>query len=178
MTIKERINALLMKYEEAVAPAPVIELAEYTTVDGTVVKCSGELAEGAALTVMGAEGEGPAPDGVYELDNGKILTVSGGVIGKIEEKEGEPTAEYALKADFDTATIKLNDEIKNLTALVTTLSESLKTLGGQQKEALQLMQEFAAIEPNPTTPLPNQTTDAKSERLKSIAESLKNLKNK
>lgn len=177
MTIKERIEKLLLRLEDqTVAP---VALAEYTTVDGTVIKCSGELAEGATIAVLGEGGETPAPDGVYELDNGKVLTVANGAITKVEEKAMEPTTEYALKADFDAAQLAFTEKITALEALVNSQSELIQKLTGQQKEALTLMQEFAAIEPAPTTQLANNQPSPKDERLAAFSASLQNLnKNK
>lgn len=172
MTIKERIEKLLMSFEGEPAP---IALAEYTTTDGAVIKCAGELAEGVAVTVMGEGGEVPAPDGVYELDNGKVITVANGMISKMGEKEGEPTTEYALKADFDAAQLAFNEKLANFEQLVTKLSAQIETLTGGQKDTLKLMQEFAAIEPAPEKKPANIAPDAKEQRLAGIKESLNKL---
>ena len=70
--------------------ATSVELAEATLADGTVVKVEGELAEGKALLVVTEEGEIPAPEGIHETSDGKLITVdAGGVITAIEEKPEE-----------------------------------------------------------------------------------------
>ena len=66
-----------------------IQLAEATLVDGTIVKAD-SFSEGAAIFVVTEEGDIPAPVGVHETTDGKLVTVEEeGVIAKVEEKEME-----------------------------------------------------------------------------------------
>ena len=78
-----------------------VELAEATLVDGTIVKAE-SLEEGAALFVVTEEGEIPAPVGVHETADGKLITVEEeGIIAKVEEKPmDEPEVEVANE-EFD-----------------------------------------------------------------------------
>jgi hypothetical protein len=78
--------------------ATSVELAEATLADGTVVKVEGELAEGKALLVVTEEGEIPAPEGIHETSDGKLITVdAGGVITAIEDKPEEVVEEMAAE---------------------------------------------------------------------------------
>lgn len=63
-------------------------------VDGTAVKVSGDaLVEGAKVSVVTAEGEIPAPDGVHELEDGSKIETKEGIIAKVEEAVKEAEAE-------------------------------------------------------------------------------------
>ena len=78
--------------------ATSVELAEATLADGTVVKVEGELAEGKALLVVTEEGDIPAPEGIHETSDGKLITVdAGGVITAIEDKPEEVVEEMAAE---------------------------------------------------------------------------------
>ncbi len=78
--------------------AEVVELAEATLVDGTVVKAD-SFEEGAAIVVVTEEGEIPAPVGVHETTDGLLVTVEEeGVIAKVEEKEMEVEEEVVEEA--------------------------------------------------------------------------------
>ena len=61
----------------------------------------GELAEGTAVFVEGEEGRTPAPDGEYTLEDGLVVTVEGGLVSAIEERQSEPEPEAEPIPDSD-----------------------------------------------------------------------------
>lgn len=61
----------------------------------------GELAEGTAVFVEGEEGRTPAPDGEYTLEDGRVVTVEGGLVSAIEERQSEPEPEAEPIPDSD-----------------------------------------------------------------------------
>ena len=61
----------------------------------------GELAEGTAVFVEGEEGRTPAPDGEYTLEDGRVVTVEGGLVSAIKERQSEPEPEAEPIPDSD-----------------------------------------------------------------------------
>lgn len=100
-----------------------IELAEATLVDGTIVKAE-SLTEGAALFVVTEEGEIPAPVGVHETTDGKLITVEEeGIIAKVEEKEMEEvvveeTAEFSSEDFLNKVAELINSKFSELEAKI------------------------------------------------------------
>jgi hypothetical protein len=101
MNAKEALKEIrVMLGMEPKAEATSIELAEATLVDGTVVKVEGELEEGKSLVVVTEEGDVPAPEGVHETSDGKLITVdASGVIISIEDKPEEEAVEQEMEAE-------------------------------------------------------------------------------
>lgn len=85
---------------ETVPNETEIELAEAELVDGTIVKAD-SFTEGAALFVVTEEGDIPAPVGVHETTDGKLVTVEEeGIIAKVEDKPEEAEAEEKPVDEF------------------------------------------------------------------------------
>ena len=87
-----------------------IELAEAELVDGTIVKAD-SFTEGAALFVVTEEGDIPAPVGVHETTDGKLVTVEEeGIIAKVEDKPEEAAVEES-EAELEVEnTVSLSEE--------------------------------------------------------------------
>lgn len=90
--IKTGIDNILAKLNILGAKTPQNMMVKLK--DGQEIEVT-ELKEGSDTT---------APDGVHELEDGKKITVTGGKITKIEEKEAEPATEDAK--DKEIATLK------------------------------------------------------------------------
>lgn len=89
-----------------------IELAEATLVDGTIVKAD-SFVEGATLVVVTEAGDIPAPVGVHETADGKLITVEvEGVIAKVEDK---PAEEQVLE---ETQEFSSEDFLKSIADLI------------------------------------------------------------
>lgn len=90
---------------------------EVKTADGGVLKIDG-MTVGASVMVVTETDEMPAPDGVYELEDGTKLTVKDGVIESIGEKEPEVEVEPAPEP-------MENESLKELFDLLKTFVESV-----------------------------------------------------
>lgn len=105
---------------ETVPNETEIELAEAELVDGTIVKAD-SFTEGAALFVVTEEGDIPAPVGVHETTDGKLVTVEEeGIIAKVEDKPEEAVVEES-EAEFEN-TVSLSEEA------VATIMKSLEAI--------------------------------------------------
>jgi hypothetical protein len=115
-------------------------------VDGTQIKVSGDaLVEGAKVTVVTAEGEIPAPDGVHELEDGSKVETKDGIIAKIEEAvkeaEGEmpemegPEVEVSVPVGMEKEVmelvkefvLKMGDKIKKMEDNMSSLSNEFES---------------------------------------------------
>lgn len=113
-----------------------IALAEYELVDGTMVKCEGDLSVGKQLSVVTDEGDVPAPEGKHELTDGRVVSVDAeGVITEIEEvAEEEAPAEEEAAEEFETeeTTIALNeDAVGRMMDALGNIAESITALEGR-----------------------------------------------
>ena len=122
---------------EADAETVSVELAEITLVDGTVVKVDGELAEGKALVVVTEEGDIPAPEGIHESSDGKLITVDAeGTIVAVEDKpveeveqemEAEEPVSEQPESNPDEASFS-EDFLAKVAGLISPLNERLDAI--------------------------------------------------
>jgi regulator of replication initiation timing len=69
------------------------KFAEVKLKDGTIMRYEGDTPMvGMPVMVVTAEGELPAPDGKYEMEDGSLLDVQGGIVAAIEPKAAEAPA--------------------------------------------------------------------------------------
>ncbi len=71
-----------------------VQLSSATAKDGKVLSYEGDLATGVAIMIEGA----PAPDGDYELEDGSMVSVSGGVVTAIKPKQSDVQPEQMKEA--------------------------------------------------------------------------------
>jgi len=74
----------------AVDIKPVEKFEDLVLATGEVAQVEPEVIVGAAVVLVQDEELVPAPDGSWELADGRIITTEGGVITEIEEIEDEP----------------------------------------------------------------------------------------
>jgi len=111
MNINEKLQNIIAKLTvklnaEPIIPEAIVEFMEAVLKDGTLVKYKA-LAVGEALTVIGVEGEMPAPDATHELENGTLITTVGGIITEVVE---------ATAPDMEAKFSALQKVIENLEA--------------------------------------------------------------
>lgn len=142
---------------EPEAEAVSVELAEITLVDGTVVKVEGELAEGKALVVVTEEGEIPAPEGIHESSDGKLITVDAeGMIVAVEDKPVEEapqemeaeapvagSAEPVVEPQVEMAAFS-EDFLAKVAGLISPLNERLDAIEAKFSGLNSEFQEFSA----------------------------------
>ena len=138
---------------EAEAEVKSVELAEVTLVDGTVVKVEGELAEGKMLVVVTEEGEIPAPEGIHETSDGKLITVDAeGMITAVEDKpveevEQEMEAEEPISEQPESNPNEVSfseDFLAQVAGLITPLTERLDAIEAKFSGLSSEFQEFSA----------------------------------
>jgi hypothetical protein len=177
-------------FELEVAESQIVSVKEIFVdaklVDGTAIKVSGEgLVEGAKVTVVTAEGEIPAPDGVHELEDGTKVETKDGIIAKIEEvvakAEGEvpemekPEVEVSIPVGGEEEMIQLVKEF------VSKMGEKIKKMEEQMST---LSTDFNSFRKEPAskkiadgkTEKFNKTDDYMDSKLEAIAALRKNNK--
>lgn len=108
--------------------------AEVKTMDGVVLKVDGDVAVGNAVMVVTDQGEVPAPDGEYELEDGTKLEIEGGLIKEIgtmmpEETpapEGTPTPEMMPANEMEQLFEMLKAFMENVSEKMVAMDEQLK----------------------------------------------------
>lgn len=160
MTVQEaldKIKAIAFNLApEPVAPAPVVEPValgtEYKTVDGLVLSID-KLEEGGSVMIDGQ----PAPDGDLTLEDGTLLSVSGGLIAVITP--GAPVAEdpaqmqkqfaeefQAFKDEFNTHKNAFNQIQTDFAAAKETITKQDEAIKGLL-EVVQSLGQVAVAQP-------------------------------
>ncbi len=136
--------------ETEVQPAETeVELAEAALVDGTIVKAD-SFSEGAALFVVTEEGDIPAPVGVHETTDGKMITVEEeGIIAKIEDKVEEEAEVEETEAEFDN-TVSLSEEV--VASITNSLTEIANKLVEMEGRITTVDEQFHAFKNEPAAP--------------------------
>ena len=134
----EKIKSMLFGEEMqpvAAAPAPVEaqKFEDYKLKSGAVVSID-KLEVGGSVTLDGA----PAPDGEHELENGKVIVVSGGLISEVKEPVSvEPSVEIEVEAmkklpgmfsDMENGVNALKELVENQAKTIENQQESLKQM--------------------------------------------------
>lgn len=114
MNIKEELNALITKANDWLSKVKAEKDGQKVALsDGKELSFSGEFAEGTEIKL----GETPAEDGVYELADGRKLTVKDGKYMSIELKAVDPDP---VK--------KISDELEAMKVSFAAQAEELKTV--------------------------------------------------
>lgn len=123
---QDKINAILKKVGLSATEEPQAKqfLASAKLVDGSEIHTTGEaFAAGGDCYFKDADGKDvPAPDGNYEMEDGKMVSVTGGVITAVEEKKAEESEDMKKVVDENTALRSAITDIK------TTLSAEIERL--------------------------------------------------
>jgi len=190
VSLEDGTYKLKENFELEVAESQIVSVKEIFVdaklVDGTAIKVSGEgLVEGAKVTVVTAEGEIPAPDGVHELEDGTKVETKDGIIAKIEEvvaqADGQmpdmekPEVEVSIPVGGEEEMIKLVKEF------VSKMGEKIKKMEEQMST---LSTDFNSFRKEPAakkiadgkTEKFNKTDDYMDSKLEAIAALRKNNK--
>lgn len=107
MTAKEALSQIKALFadenpQDVTSASPVEQFKEYQLADGNVVMID-NLAVGGKVTVMGSEGEIPAPAGDHILSDGQVITTDeAGVITEIQT----PKIEVEVEKENETELLK------------------------------------------------------------------------
>jgi len=118
--------------------------------DGTELVIEGDLTEGVAVYVVTDEGPISLPDGSYELEDGKLLTVMDGLITDVSEApvedEEAPVVEEAEadpEPEAETETeVSLEDKIVSIEERISALEEKLTSVEQSADESKQENQDL------------------------------------
>lgn len=130
-------------------------------VDGTDIKVEGDsLIEGAKVSVVTAEGEIPAPDGVHEIEDGTKVETKDGIIAKIEEAISEAPAMEAPESEVEVSIpVEAKDEMVQLVKeFVSKMGEKIKKMEEQMSS---LSSDFNSFKKEPAA---KKIADGKTEK--------------
>lgn len=157
----EKIKSMLFGDEEKQMAVPVPaepqKFEDYKLKGGAVVSID-KLEVGGSVTLEGA----PAPDGEHELENGRVIMVSGGLITEVKEGNGvTPTVEVEVEA-MKKLPGKFNEMQTGVNELKKLVEDQAKTIATQQES---LKQMFSLVET-----IANNSIEAPKEQVKSFEE--------
>jgi hypothetical protein len=110
----EDLTNQLKKVFSEETPAPAVEMAETSLLDGSAI-VKGNIAVGEAVTLVLPDGsEVPAPDGEHTLEGNVVITVMGGVIEEVSSLEEEsPLNDEAMMSKVNEALEAQANEFNN-----------------------------------------------------------------
>ena len=120
-SIVERLKTLVAKFDTTEAPAA---FADVTLADGTVISYEGDMpVVGAKVMHTDTAGvQGVAADGEYQLPDGTMLTVAGGLITEMHTMEmGSDNSAAELQSLLDKLFGEMSKQIAPLTEKITAL---------------------------------------------------------
>lgn len=191
MEVSEKIQKIkiLLGME---TPAPVVaEFVDVKTSDGVVLRIDGKTPTvGAKCMVIDANGETPATDGSYTLEDGTGITVQGGAIAEVSSAKEEATEteqpakmeetlSEATQGQVKSITYKYADEklaeFKTASDLeIAELKKQIEVLSNINKEMFALVEKVAGIPAAEPTQAPKEIK--KSSFLKSLRDEVKESK--
>jgi len=144
VSLEDGVYKLKENFELEVAEGQITSVKEIFVdaklIDGTQIKVSGDsLVEGAKVSVVTAEGEIVAPDGVHELEDGSKVETKEGVIVKIEQPEmpemEKPEVEIEVPVGMEKEVmelvkefvLKMGDKIKKMEENMSSLSNEFES---------------------------------------------------
>ena len=159
LTIKEAFAEIkkLLKFEDT-------NFTNAKCSDGTILQWTGDLAEGIAVMIVGADGnQTPAPDATYAIEDGSAITTVGGLVTAIQVAPDMPadngdlaTVKEAcselfelaksMNKKFEAMEIKMSSYDEKFTAIEKTVSDSTKDVN-EKFEAIQTIVSEIAEEP-------------------------------
>lgn len=133
-SIVERLKTLVAKFDTTEAPAA---FADVTLADGTIISYEGDMpVVGASVKFTDMAGvQGVAPDGEYQLPDGTLITVAGGLITELGTWVMEPGAE-GMASDNSAAELQslLDKLFGEMSKQIAPLTEKITALEAQNAE--------------------------------------------
>lgn len=155
---------------------------EVKTPDGIVLKIDGELSVGNTVMVVTEEGEIPAPDGNYELEDGTKFKVENGVISEIGEEETEPEVEIEPEGT-PAPENEMSEIFEMLKTFIQSVTEKMNAMNEQMSETNQKLNdvttEFNKFKKEPAgSKIPNGKIEMSNEETNSKIEKILQFRNK
>lgn len=189
MDFKEKINKIkvLLNLETEQ------KFADYKMKDGSILRCD-SLDMGAKVMTVSEAGEAPAQDGTYEMEDGKVIVVTGGVISEVKEAEMkkdetntpepakmEETLAQEVAGQVKSITYKYSEMEKQFSEMKTAydakiekLEKELSNVNAINKEMFSLVEKVAGIPATEATQKPKEIK--KSSFLSNLREEVKEAK--
>lgn len=125
--------------QEDPQPEEKAKMGSATLEDGTVVQWEGELATGAALEVITAEGEAvAAPDGKHTVSDGTVIVTENGIITEIlssvEEMDESAKLLEEIQTAFEAFKSATDARIEMLESTLKQKDEELNTIQSGQEQ--------------------------------------------
>lgn len=160
-----------------------VKFAEAKLADGTVLMISGdEIAVGAEVVVSTEEGQIPAPDGEYELEDGSVLIVIDGLVSELRPAQApaEPVeAEEQEMSDIEGLYALLEGFINNVGERLSALEGKFETFDGNYKSLKEDYENFKKLpggKPISTKKFQSEGDSNESETLQRVRQIIKNKK--
>lgn len=137
-SILDKLQGVQKTLEIKLSAEPEVQVEAATEVvltgkDGSVYKCEGELVAGSVLYLVDVNGETVAEDGVIELEDGTMITVTEGKISAVEASPAGPDPSTEMEATM--AAIEASTDPKDML---------LKSLLNTQKQFNELAEKYTA----------------------------------
>lgn len=98
ITAKEALEKIKQLFAKAApVPASSATTTDYTVKDGSTLSATPEMAKGNPVHLKTADGTKPAPDGEYELTDGHICSVVGGLCDDLADGADEYQQSYSAE---------------------------------------------------------------------------------
>lgn len=165
-----KLSDIKQLFAEEVVP---VEFTDMKLKDGTIVRVSGGMKEGAKVMVVSETGEVPAVDGTHELENGTTIEVKDGLIVSVKEVAPEEAASTE-PAKMDEEMKEVKDSIKSITYKYAEVEKKLadmvdkasfdkivkenEALKAQSKAMFSLVEAIAGLPVDEPIQTPRQTT--------------------
>lgn len=108
---------------------PEIKMKETKTKDGLVFAHDGELIIGTPIMDVTSGTPTPIVDGVYEMEDGNVITVASGLVTEIESKEVEAIEPAApVEMQMSAMKVSLDSQIANLSKQVILLHKVINEI--------------------------------------------------
>jgi hypothetical protein len=168
----ESLKTFTAKLKEAFAAFKPEEVATEQTFgmatlpDGSILKWDGEPAVGTPVMVETAEGDAPATDGEYTLEDMTTIVIVGGVIAEIKKVESEvevetpeavapvAPAEMPMAKEVIERVEKVQkfaeDELAAIKSNITAMSEQVSLMVAQNEEIKKFKEQFSAFQSSVT----------------------------
>jgi hypothetical protein len=130
------------------------------TVEGVILKVDGEVAVGNAVMVVTEEGEIPAPDGEYELEDGTVFKVTDGLISTIGKEDETPAPEETPEQTPEETPNEMDEIFEMLKTFIDSVTEKMNAMSEQMTATSQKLEdvtnEFNNFKKEPAgTKIPN-----------------------
>jgi hypothetical protein len=149
----EDLTNQLKKVFSEETPAPAVEMAETSLLDGSAI-VKGDIAVGESVTLVLPDGsEVPAPDGEHTLEGNVVITVMGGVIEEVSSLEEEsPLNDEAMMSKVNEALeAQANDFNNQIAEIHSKYAKEIEALNAKTTalfSAVGILAKTEEVEPN------------------------------